>query len=63
MTQDNEPILSAVQVAQRLRVHSSTVRAWARRGQLKGFQTRSGTWRFSEEQVRDFLRPNEPQTA
>ena len=47
--------LLASQVAEKLNVSSGAVRSWAKAKILRGFQTRSGTWRFLQEDVDAFV--------
>ena len=45
------------EIANRLRVHQDTVRAWLQAGDLKGIRLagRRAGWRISERDLREFL--------
>lgn len=52
-----EQLLTVEEIAERLRVHSETVRQWLRDGRLKGFRPggkRAG-WRVTEADLEGFL--------
>lgn len=49
------PLLTAEEVADLCRVTSETVRTWARGKQLKGIKLPGGDWRFTSDEVEEFI--------
>jgi acetyl-CoA synthetase len=51
---DDEPLLTIVEVAEKLRVTTKTVRQWLQRGQMSGIKA-GKLWRIPESAVDEFL--------
>jgi excisionase family DNA binding protein len=50
-----EELLTPEQVAERLQLKATTIRAWLRDGSMKGIKIASKTWRIKESDLQDWL--------
>lgn len=51
------PLKTPEEAAEILRVNPKTIRNWAKRGYIRGYQL-GDLWRFSDEQLHDFREQN-----